>query len=223
MMSKSPTAGVRLLNYLDDNPYFESIAGDLDELCVEGRSHAWYWRQALSAVFHHFFRSVWSHKVLAAKALAAAWACMPVYNLLRVLALKTLAMAPLDSVWRNPGLGLFATSFNGIPKSLGEGTRIDGTAYLAPACAVLILMAWIFGAGTGWLVTRMHRQHQRTMVVLYVVSMLVTVLPNIGYYAAAAYANQTFGPVFHLLLYSANNTALVAGILVEGLLRQRRV
>jgi hypothetical protein len=221
-MLKSPLPAVRLLNYLDDSPYFESMAGDLEEFCVEGRSQVWYWRQTLIALAHHFFRDVWTHKALVLKALIAAWACMPLYNLLRLFALKTLVMAPLDDIWRSSGLGMFATSFDGIPKSLAQGVRTVGTAYLLPACAILILLAWLFGAGTAWLVSRVHRQHQRTLVVLYTASMLVTVLPNAGSFAAAAYAHQSFGAVFHLFLYCANNTALIAGIIVEGLLRQRR-
>jgi hypothetical protein len=221
MMSKSPKVAVSLLNYLDDSPYFESMIGDLDEFCVEGRSQAWYWRQTLIAVTRQFLRDVWSNRFAALQVLIVVWACMPLYNLVRLFALKILVMAPLD-LWRSLGLTLFATSFDQVPRSLAQGLRSDGTPYLFPACAILILMAWTFGVGTGWLVTRLHPQHHhRTMVILYTASMLATVLPNVGSLAVAAYANQTFGPVFHLLLYSANNTALIAGILVEGLLRRR--
>ena len=130
-------------------------------------------------------------------------------------------MAPLDGVWRNSGLSLFATSFDEVPKSLGRGMRTAGTAYLLPACAILILMAWTFGTATGWLVTRLHRGHYRTMVVLYMASILATVLPNVAYFAVAAYTNQTFGPILHLLVYCANNVALIAGIIAKGLLRQK--
>jgi hypothetical protein len=222
MMPKSPQAAVRLLHYLDDGPYFQSIRGDLDELYGEGRSKAWYWRQALIAVAHCFFRDVWTHRLLAVKVLIAAWACMPLYNMVRLFALKILVMGPLDDFGQAFGLDLFATSFDEIPKSLARGVRSDGMAFLVPACAVLILMAWTFGVATGWLVSRLHRPHHRTMVLLYTASMLATVLPNVGYFAVAAYSNQTFGPVFHLCLYSANNTALIAGIIVGGLLRPRR-
>jgi hypothetical protein len=83
------------------------------------------------------------------------------------------------------------------------------------------LLAFIFGACTGLLVGRLHRQHRKTMIVLYAVSVLVTVLPNIGDFAVAAYSTRTFGAVSHLLIYSANNTSLIAGIVVAGFLNRR--
>jgi hypothetical protein len=60
------------------------------------------------------------------------------------------------------------------------------------------------------------------MVILYTGLLLATVLPSVCSLAISAYSNQTFGTVYHLFLYSANNTALIAGILVEGLLRRQR-
>ena len=220
MMSKSPKTAVRLMNYLDDSPYFESMIGDLDEFCVEGRSRAWYWKQTLIAVTGHFLRDVWSNRFAALQVLIVVCACIPLYNLARLVALQILVMDPLD-LWRPFGLDLFVTSFGEVPKSLAQGLRGYGTLYVIPASAILILMAWTFGVGTGWLVTRLHRRHKRTMVILYTVLILATVLPTVASLGFSAFSNQTFGRAYHLFLYSANNTALIAGILVEGLLRQR--
>jgi len=219
-MSKSPQAAARLLNYLEDSPYFESMIGDLDEFCVEGRSQAWYWRQTLIAITRHFMRDLWSNRLPALQALILVWACVPLYNLVRLFALKILVMSPLDlsTYFRRD---LFVTSFAEVARSLGQGFRSDGTAFLLPACAILILIAWSFGLATGWLVTRLHRQHHRTLVVLYMASMLATVLPTVGSLAIAAHATQTFGAISHFFVYSANNTALIAGIFMGGLLRRR--
>ena len=46
-------------------------------------------------------------------------------------------------------------------------------------------------------------------------------VPNIGDFAVAAYSTGRFGAVFHFLLYSTNNTALIAGIVVAGFLDRR--
>jgi hypothetical protein len=218
-------AATWLLGYLGDSPYFESMMGDLDEFCVEGRSQSWYWRQTVIAVATRFVREIWSNKFVAFGILVAAWAFMPVYNLGRLVALKALvtreAFMPFDDLRRIPALNLFETSFQEIPVFLGKVSRSDGWPSLLAASAILVLMAFIFGICTGLLVARLHRQHHKTMIVLYAVSMLVTVVPNISDFAVAAYSTGRFGAVFHFLLYSTNNTALIVGIVVAGFLNRR--
>ena len=150
---------------------------------------------------------------------------MPVYNLGRLVALKALvtreAFMPFDDLTRIPALNLFETSFQEIPVFLGKVSRSDGWPSLLAASAILVLMAFIFGTCMGLLVARLHRQQHNTMIVLYAVSILVTVVPNIGDFAVAAYSTGRFGAVFHFLLYSTNNTALIAGIVVAGFLNRR--
>jgi hypothetical protein len=225
MRSKPPMAATWLLGYLGDSPYFESMMGDLDEFCVEGRSQSWYWRQTVIAVATRFVREIWSNKFVAFGILVAAWAFMPVYNLGRLVALKALVMReafmPFDDLRRIPALNLFETSFPEIPVFLGKVSRSDGWPSLLAACAILVLMAFIFGTCMGLLVARLHRQQHKTMIVLYAVSILVTVVPNIGDFAVAAYSTGRFGAVFHFLLYSTNNTALIVGIVVAGFLNRR--
>ena len=225
MTSKPPLAAAWLLQYLNDSPYFASMIGDLDEFCGDGRSRFWYWRQTLVAIATRFVREIWSHKLLAMKALITGWAFMPVYNLGRLFALKALvtsgAFMPFYDLRRTPALNLFKTSFQEIPMSLAKIARSDGSPYLFTACAILLFMAFIFGTGTGLLVARLHRRHYKTMIVLYAVSMLVSVLPNIGDFAVAAYSTRGFGAVSHFLIYCANNTALIAGILIAGFLNSR--
>ena len=225
MRSKPPMAATWLLGYLGDSPYFESMMGDLDEFCVEGRSQSWYWRQTVIAVATRFVREIWSNKFVAFGILVAAWAFMPVYNLGRLVALKALvtreAFMPFDDLRRIPALNLFETSFQEIPVFLGKVSRSDGWPSLLAASAILVLMAFIFGTCMGLLVARLHRQQHKTMIVLYAVSILVTVVPNIGDFAVAAYSTGRFGAVFHFLLYSTNNTALIVGIVVAGFLNRR--
>lgn len=218
-------AATWLLGYLGDSPYFESMMGDLDEFCVEGRSQWWYWRQTLIAITIRFVREIWSNKFVAFGILVVAWAFMPVYNLGRLVALKALvtreALAPLYDLGRIPALSLFDTSFQGIPSFLGRLSRSDGWPSLLAASAILALVAFIFGTCMGLLVARLDRQHHKTMIVLYAVSMLVTVLPNIGDFAVAAYSTRRFGAVLHFLIYSTNSTALMAGIVIAGFLNRR--
>src|SRR5215467_1760223 len=88
--SRPPLAATWLLRYLTDTPHFDSIIGDLEEFYFEGRSRAWYWRQTLVALAVQFVRDIRTHKLLALRALFAAWALMPAYNIGRLLAVKAL-------------------------------------------------------------------------------------------------------------------------------------
>jgi hypothetical protein len=225
MTSKPPVAAAWLLQYLNDSPYFDSIIGDLEEFCGEGRSRFWYWRQTLVALATHFAGEIWNHKLLALKALVIAWACMPIYNLGRLLAVKALVgdwnITSFYDLWSNPSLNVFATYFSEIPRVLGQVSRNHGSLYLYSACAILVLVAWSFGAGMGRLVARLNPRHRKTMVSLYLASILVSVLPNITGLAIAAYSTRSSGAINQLLIYSANNTALIAGIVLAGLLYRR--
>jgi hypothetical protein len=226
MRAKPPMAATWLLGYLGDSPYFESLIGDLDEFCVEGRSRSWYWRQTLVAVAVRFAREIWINKFVAFGILVAAWAFMPIYNLGRLFALKALVRGgvgmPLYDLSRTPALNLFETSFQEIPVFLGRLAKNDGWPPLLAACAILIFMAFVFGICTGLLVGRLHRRHRNTMIVLYAVSMVATVLPNIANFAVAAYSTRSFGAVSHFLIYSANNASLLGGIVVAGFFNSRR-
>jgi hypothetical protein len=224
MTSRSAMAATWLLRYLNDTPHFDSIVGDLEEFRSEGRSQAWYWRQTLVAVASHFARDIWKHKLLAFRGLAVAWALMPAYNLGRLLAVKASiagrSFTPLLDFGRTPALKLFETSFQEIPRSLGVA-RNAGSPHFLAACAILVVIAVIFGAATSLIVGRLHPQHHKTIIALYALTMLITVLPNAGSLTLAAYSSRKFGSVLHVLIYCANNTALITGIVVGGFLYQR--
>ena len=225
MTSRSAPAAMWLLRYLNDSPHFDSFMGDLEEFRSEGRSQSWYWRQTLVAVASHFVRDIRRHKLLAFRGLVVVWALMPAYNVGRLVAVKALAagwnfMSLLD-FRRTLALDLFDTSFHEIPRSLADVARSAGSPYLAAACAILLFIALIFGTASSVLVGRLHPQHHKTMIVLYALTMLVSLLPNAGSLAVAAYSSRRFGTVLHVLIYCANNTALITGIIVGGFLYQR--
>jgi hypothetical protein len=149
---------------------------------------------------------------------------MPVYNLGRLLAVKasvaSWSLMPLLDFRRTPALNLFETSFREIPRSLGVA-RNAGSPHFVAACAILALIALIFGTAASLLVGRLHSQHHKTIIALYALTMLITVLPNAGSLTLAAYSSRTLGTVLHALIYCANNTALLTGIVAGGFLYQR--
>jgi hypothetical protein len=225
MTSRSALTATWLLKYLNDTPHFDSLMGDLEEFCSEGRSQSWYWRQTLVAVVSHFVRDIWSHKLLVFRGLVVVWALMPAYNLGRLLAVKAVAagwnLTSLFDFRPTLALDLFETSFREIPRSLGHVARSAGSPYLVAACAILVFIALVFGTATSVLVGRLHPRHHKTMIVLYALTMLLSLLPNAGSLAVAAYSSRSFGSILHVLIYCANNTALITGIVAGGLLYQR--
>src|SRR5205085_8759164 len=152
----------------------DSLMGDLEEFRSEGRSQAWYWRQTLVAVASHFLSDIWNHKLLAFRALTVAWALMPAYNVGRLLAVKASvagwSFTPLSYVRRTSALSLFETSFQEIPRSLGIA-RNAGSAHLLAACAILLLIALVFGTTSSLVVGRLHSQHRKTVIALYGLTM----------------------------------------------------
>jgi hypothetical protein len=224
MASRSELAATWLLRYLNDLPHFDSIMGDLEEFRSEGRSQGWYWRQALVAVASHFGRNLRSHKLLAFRGLVVAWALMPAYNVGRLLAVKASvagrSVTPLLDFRRTPALHLFETSFQEIPRSLAVA-RSAGSPHLVAACAILVLIALVFGAATSLVVGRLHSRHHKTIIALYALTMLISVLLNAGSLAFAAYSSRSLGTVLHAVIYCINNTALITGIVVGGFLYQR--
>ena len=64
--SNPPALATKLLERLVAGPHREALAGDLIEQYHQGRSRAWYWRQALVAVVLGVGKDVRDHKLVAA-------------------------------------------------------------------------------------------------------------------------------------------------------------
>ncbi len=150
---------------------------------------------------------------------------MPAYNLGRLIAVKDSVggwyFTPLLDFRRTPLLQPVRDIVPGnspVPRAVA---RNAGSSHLLAACAILFLIALIFGTATSLLWARLHSQHHKTIIVLYALTMLITVLPNAGSLALAAYSRRSLGTVLHLITYCANNTSLITGIIAGGFLYRR--
>src|SRR5581483_5080074 len=114
----------------------------------------------------------------------------------------------------------FDTSFQEIPRSLAVA-RNAGSPHFLAACAILAIIALIFGTTISLVLGRLHSQQHKSIITLYALTMLITVLPNIGSLTVAAYSSPSSGTILHVLIYGANNTALITGIVAGGCLYQR--
>jgi hypothetical protein len=62
-----------LLRHFGSSPNNESVIGDLDERYRHGQSYLWYWKQVLVAIVISLFEEVWSHKLVAIRAVLIGW------------------------------------------------------------------------------------------------------------------------------------------------------
>jgi hypothetical protein len=86
---------------------------------------------------------------------------MPAYNLGRLLAVKVSvgwSFRPLLDFRRTPALQFFETSFQEIHRSLAVA-RSAGSPHLLAACAILAVIALVFGIATSLVVGRLHSRH----------------------------------------------------------------
>jgi hypothetical protein len=110
----------------------EILLGDLHEQYRRGRSHSWYWRQAIEICAFSLARDLRSHKLLTLRALALGWAMLVSGDLF--------VLRPL---WRFDHWLFMA------------GLVSHYVAFSGPVSTALLVA--LLGAGCGWTVGRTHR------------------------------------------------------------------
>jgi hypothetical protein len=146
--SQPPAAATWLLVRFSFGRRNDSLIGDLIEEYGNGRSGAWYWRQALTAIAVAFCQEIRAHKLLAVRAVAIGWAVWYVYG-----------------VFVSPWLGRILIS---LGQKLPPALQYD-----APYWFVWWIIWLSVRAASGWLVARLHRGHQTAMVLLFSASVLL--------------------------------------------------
>jgi hypothetical protein len=186
----------------------DALIGDLAEQYRVKDSAAWYWRQALGGIVVSFFKEIRGHKRIAARALLTGWGMWAVY--------VTLILPLLTPYFLEDSLGLSIQPRDPV-----------GTAWSALWASVLIQatrgrsFSFVFAVGLpfvvwtlcGWLVARLHREHQTGMVLLFAGSILLMDL-----LLAAPFVSRVGLPVAFLFAgrLAANTAAAVLGILIGG-------
>jgi hypothetical protein len=135
--SQPPKIPTWLLIHFGCSPNNAELLGDLDESYKHGRSRAWYWRQAVVAIVVSFFKEVWSHKLLAAGAIALGWAIYIVW--LRIFNLTQGVLFDLE-IWSR--------------------------AYRQPWIPLVMLVPQplLMSVLSGWLVVRLQRRNTKAAI-----------------------------------------------------------
>jgi hypothetical protein len=150
-----PRLAAWLLRRLGSAGRNQSLMGDLVEQFTNGRSASWYWRQAVNAMFTDATQDVREHKLLALRAIGIGIASMWVF--------WALASIPLRIIWVLSSGGMYVG---------GRWMTLDYSwmhyrGYLA------LLMIVVGSAGSGWIVARLHRDHQTAMVLAFLVALVL--------------------------------------------------
>jgi hypothetical protein len=139
---RPPRLATWLLERLAPESRRESLIGDLHEQWARGRSAAWYWRQALTAITVGAARELRANNRLAIRAALFTWtAFVPWYYAAWALYHSTFSWA-LN--WTRPWRML----------------RVGWIFYGAPLLVVWCAGSWF----TGWVLARWHHRHQGAMI-----------------------------------------------------------
>jgi hypothetical protein len=171
-----PRPATWLLERLGGIVDFDPLIGDLAEQFAQGRSRYWYWRQTTAVLGLELVRILRTHAlsfvaaVLAGDALTQAWMLCSSY-----------AFQPLYA--RLPHV-------TGHPWTAAALLWVAGMQLNAISNTVLTF-------ATVWMVIRVHRAHQRAVLLVFVLALTVPRLPGIARLLmdAATHARFTFALV----------------------------
>lgn len=147
----------------------ESIVGDLVEEHSLGRSVTWVWRQVVGAIARMMLRDLRTHWGLAMRALLTGW-------------LVGLILSPI----RQPLIGWIS----------GDWSRtVEGTLWSMFGFPVLplpfIIVMSVTLIVTGWIIARLHRGHEMSMVLVYTSALLL--FYGFGFANSLGRGLQSFG------------------------------
>lgn len=153
-----PRLATWLLEGLVGGGWREALIGDLAEQFGTGRSQLWYWRQATAVLGQALWRTLHEHGVSFVAAVLVGYALMEFWFLGNSLVFRSLYRS-LDTA-PHPLSQAMLMRFLGLRMAQGSVTT-------------LIFIA-------GWLVTRIHRAHQRAVVLAFVVAVTAQRLPGLA-------------------------------------------
>lgn len=154
--SDPPRGATWLITRLGCGPTVESLLGDLIEEFGGGRSRLWYWRQAIAAIVIGFGQEIRAHSVLAARAVLTGSSVLVLFGWL--VADPLFEQASRVAVAR----GLI---------SIGTMNQYEALGWMA--------IGSLGFAGSGWMVSRLHRPNHRPMVLLFASFTTVLQLPRL--------------------------------------------
>ena len=141
-----PRLATWLLEGLVGGGRIEELIGDLTEQFGTGRSKVWYWRQATAVLGQAVWRALREHGVSFAAAVLVGYA--------------------LTELWFFGNSLVFRSLYRSLDTALHPLSQDMLLRFLGLRMAQGSVTALIFIAG--WIVTRIHRAHQRAVMLVFV-------------------------------------------------------
>ncbi len=159
MTARSPPwLATRLLEGLGSGTWTGELIGDLTEQFAAGRSRVWYWRQVGGALVLDLGRSLRRHGVSFVAAVLVGYA--------------------LTSLWLSANSLAFQSVYHSLDAGRHALTPATFMRFLGLRAAQASVASLVFVSG--WIVTRIHRAHQRAVLLVFVVAVVAQRLPGIA-------------------------------------------
>ena len=208
--SLPPGMATWLLKHLGCAADNDAVMGDLAERYSNGKSGVWYWRQVVVAIVESAFNDIRHHKLLALRALIIGWG---IFYPLGALSFDALAFA--EKRWSPEWVYSAITAWT----PWWNQKQFTGL-YWNSDLVVGSLMMLAIGTIPGWIVAKIHRPHQRSLLLLF----SATVLMSWINYAWTASASDIGASPYWEAYFWMNNSLQAAGVVIGGLLiRQRKL
>jgi hypothetical protein len=193
----APRAATWLLERLGSSSRFDPLIGDLIEQFAAGRSRFWFWRQTAGAFGSHIFQALRKHALSFMSAVLAGCALSWLWQFGCSLAFQPVYVN-LAAVKQHPW------AFEAFARLAGMQVNMAAEYALCFTSA--------------WLVTRLHRTHQRAVLVAFTAAIIAQSLPTIAQpYDGAPDSGFVVSLTTHVVL----TLLRVACTLVGGLLAIR--
>jgi hypothetical protein len=168
-----------LLNHFGCSPNNDAVIGDLDERYRRGRSNMWYWRQVFIAFVAGLWSEIRSNKVLALRAVVMGRATFLVYIVMLLTILNH--VSALLSAFINSALLSGPTGLGDLNRYLHIQERFF--LFRMPWALSLVIFIGMLCAGyavAGFIVARLHRPHDRAMVLAFAASQALLTALSFG-------------------------------------------
>ncbi len=174
----------------------EGLAGDLVEEYTRRQSMLWYSKQAVIAVAVYSGHEILAHKWLAVRAIATGFA---VWFVLVEVLIKGSLQPWMDQT------------------ALAQDTRALWAAYGRWALLALMYAVWVMN---GWVIGRLHRPYQSSMVLAYVFFALAASVPVVYPLVIASFENP--GSLGSLAYEIVTRSLTILSLLGGGILSTDR-
>ena len=217
-MRQPPRVATWLLDNFRYGPLSDSLVGDLIEQFRQGRSRYWYYRQVAVALAAGMVKGVREHKFRALAGLSAGCCILYAYGVLSFITSRYI-LIKLD-----PDLPMGRYLFS----SVFPRTWLLHYNWFFVIFSELIagLLACLFGAFSGWIISRISRGVRGPVVLLF--AALVFAYAHAWFiYAIASYGvkisvTHPYRDVFRLIGFHGSTIIAIVSILLGGGLFQSR-